>query len=70
METLLDWMSSKACQVQKTYHCLDVIGASKRVANRFTRSGWKAVGYDIKLNAMHDITSEVGFRTLLELSIQ
>ena len=70
-ETLLDWMSSLSCRVQKRYHVLDLFGASKRVAETWEKAGWKGIAYDIQLDGkLHDITSELGWKTLARMGIE
>ena len=48
--------------------CIDLFGATQRVARCWRKYGYQAESYDIKLDkARHDITSSLGFRALLEM---
>ena len=55
-----------ASRVPKTLHVLDVFGVSCRMQSVFEHMGYEGDSYDIKLNKAHDITSESGFKVLLE----
>ena len=51
--------------------CLDLFGASGRVAETWTANGQASVNYDIKVGGReHDVTSRVGFWFLLEVSLR
>eukprot|EP00435_Cladocopium_sp_Y103_P002378 s4175_g1.t1 len=50
----------------KTLHVLDVFGVSCRMQSAFEEKGLVGFSYDIKLCKTHDITSESGFKVLLE----
>lgn len=54
----------------RQYHCLDTFSASKRIAHTFEQHNFCAVSYDIKGNALHDITSRGGFMELLDLGLR
>ena len=57
---------SVASRVPKTLHVLDVFGVSCRMQSAFEEKGYVGFSYDIKLSQAHDITSESGFKVLLE----
>ena len=56
--------------VSRVFDCLDIFGASGRVKDTWDSAGYKAVGYDLKLDLGHDIVSESGFKTLLTYGLQ
>lgn len=60
----------KNLRVTQTYACLDLFGASGRVADAFISKGYPAVSYDIKLSAAHDVCSEHGFKYLCALGLE
>ena len=55
-----------ASRAPKTLHVLDVFGVSCRMQSAFEEKGFVGFSYDIKLSKTHDITSESGFKVLLE----
>ena len=50
--------------------CMDVFGASERVAATWQDAGYNAMSYDIKINPSHDIVSEAGFKCMLRMALQ
>jgi len=69
--TLRDFMSSVASMdFCEEIHCLDLFGASGRIAGTFVQAGYKALGFDIKINPLHDITQESGLKELIRVGMQ
>ena len=55
--------------MEKIYDVLDLFGASASVARDFSNAGYNTIGYDIKLDKTHDITSKHGFLELLRMGM-
>jgi len=49
---------------------LDLFGASQSVGKTWSKAGYKALCFDIKLSQDNDIVSEVGFKGLLRGGLQ
>lgn len=62
-------MRRAADQVTQTIHCLDLFGASERVAASFRASGYQSIAYDIKLNSQHDLCTKAGVEALLRMGM-
>lgn len=69
-DELGEWLRQAAPTVDQTISCLDVFGASKRVADTWQDAGFKASSYDIKLSHEDDICSERGCKKLLHMGLQ
>ena len=57
-------------RTEKVHHCLDLFGATQKVSSTWRNAGFSATAYDIQISSGHDITSEAGFKRLLQLSAQ
>ena len=55
-------------QSAQTLHCLDLFGASGRVARTWSKAGYQSVGYDVKISRTHDICTETGMKVLLSMA--
>ena len=55
--------------VTQAYSCLDLFGVSQNVATAWRDAGYSAVSYDIKLDPLHDITTEAGVKYLAQLGM-
>lgn len=69
-ESLQNFLQQTGSLVSRVFDCLDIFGASGRVKDTWDSAGYKAVGYDLKLDLGHDIVSESGFKTLLTYGLQ
>ena len=67
VQYLSNYMTSM--RVAKQYSCLDLFGASERVAKGFSEAGYLSISYDIKLSPAYDICSEAGFQRLLRIGM-
>ena len=70
MEELKSWTRSRmaATGAFDALHCLDLFGATQRVGRCWRKYGYSSLSDDIKLGGPnHDITSEGGFRALLDM---
>ena len=56
--------------MDRSIQCLDLFGASGRIAKTWIDSGFGALGYDIKLSRFHDITQESGVKKLLTMAMR
>ena len=63
-------MRETASMVEKTFECMDLFGASGKVKRVFEDAGHAAIGFDIKLNEMHDVTAQHGIKALLTYAMQ
>ena len=68
VEHLQEFMGQLSESASKWCHVLDVFGASQKVSETWERSGYHGQSYDIKLSKSHDITTEKGFKCLLQLA--
>ena len=66
----MHWVHESIGYVQQTYHCIDAFGASGRVKDTWLRAGFQAIGFDIKLSPDHDLTSETGFKALVQMGLE
>lgn len=70
LEELKSWTRSRmaATGAFDALDCLDLFGATQRVGRCWRKYGYSSLSYDIKLGGPnHDITSEGGFRALLDM---
>ena len=67
-EELVQYLEQMAMQSAQTLHCLDLFGASGRVARTWREAGYQSVGYDVKISRTHDICTETGFKMLLSMA--
>lgn len=49
--------------------CVDIYSVSQKFAKTFAKAGFSSVSYDIKSNPFHDVTSKVGFLSLLNFGL-
>ena len=66
---LVDWMTRRQQISQGVWDCIDVFGASGKVAQVWKDHGYSAIGYDIKLTRQHDICTQRGFKCLLSMGL-
>ena len=67
---LAQFVRLTAASADHTIQCLDLFGASGRVAQTWTDAGYGAMGFDIKLSNEHDLTQETGVKKLLTMAMQ
>jgi len=67
-EELVHYLEQSAMQSAQTLHCLDLFGASGRVARTWSKAGYQSVGYDVKISHTHDICTETGMKVLLSMA--
>ena len=67
---LKNFIEVTARSTEQIYNCLDMFGASGRVAQTWVDAGFSAIGFDVKIDGGHDITSEDGVKTLLKMALQ
>lgn len=70
VEELQQYLLDLESNVGQVLSCLDLFGASKRVAETWIRAGYAACAFDIKLNVKHDIVTERGFKLLMAMGMQ
>lgn len=56
--------------LDQCFFCLDLFGASGRVAATWGKHGFPAIGFDIKLSQQDDIVSMLGFKRLITMAMQ
>ena len=69
MGEVCTWIQAQA-DVAKLWHCLDLFGASGRVATTWIDGGYSAISFDIKLHPGDDLCSQSGFYHLLKIGLQ
>ena len=69
MAGLRAWVKELHHSSAMVYDCLDIFGASERIKFTWINAGYKASAFDVKLSPDHDLTAEVGFKTLVELGL-
>ena len=67
---LKELMRDMMTRTKMVHHCLDLFGATQKVSSTWKKAGYSATAYDIQLSSGHDITSQVGFKNLLQLSAE
>ena len=70
MESLATWMRSISASVGQSLDCLDLFGASGRVARTWQDGGYDSTSFDIKINPGDDITCVGGFKRFLRLGLK
>ena len=70
MAQLKDWMGRLQGTVARTYDCLDMFGASQRVAQTWKDAGYRAIAFDVKLSKSHDLCSKKGVQVLLRMALE
>lgn len=63
------WMQRMVHTIAPVYDCVDVFGASCRVADTWRDAGYQAISYDVKIDRAHDLVSANGFRTLMTMGM-
>ena len=70
MPQLKAWIESTAGTVANIYDCLDMFGASQRVAETWKTAGYRAIAFDVKLSSSHDLCSQKGVKVLLRMALE
>ena len=69
MEELIGWTKGLASSSFQLHDCLSLFDATQGVTRCWQKLGFVSESYDIKHDPkFHDITSERGFRRLLEMA--
>ena len=70
MPQLKAWMRETEGTVARIYDCLDMFGASQRVAQTWQDAGYRAIAFDVKLSRSHDLCSQKGVKVLLRMALE
>lgn len=70
MRELKTFIESVDESMNQVWDCLDMFGASGRVAQTWIDAGYNSIGFDVKNDRAHDITAEKGFKILLRMALE